>query len=438
MIKRDKISTIFVALFVAMLMPAVAVAQDFRLDAAWQSDTRHGLCIDFRVNSATVDRSFHDNEAVLERIDSLFSAVRTDSLVEIASIEFCGSASPDGNSVINSRLSRARMHALEEVVRDHIDIPDSLITYNDHYIAWHHFVELVEEDVNFPHRDEVLEILNTEYPDAKDAGGVTIDGRLPELRKIDNGRVWKELNDRYFVHMRNAWFIMIIHRNLPPMPEPEIEPVEEVVSESAQRLETEAAVAKPEDPTEQTLTETMPIPLLNIKMNAVEAAALLLNFGGEVRITRRVSIDVMGHYSPYDYFTFARKARIFAIQPELRYWWGESLYKGHFVGVHVPVAGFNVQLNDKYRYQDPNHALWGIGLSYGYAMPIGKNSKWGVEFTVGVGYMDIKYDVYEGVKNGKYLRTETLNYVGPTRLGVNFSYRIDVGKRNKSVKTLEE
>lgn len=86
------------------------------------------------------------------------------------------------------------------------------------------------------------------------------------------------------------------------------------------------------------------------------------------------------------------------------------------------------RLNDKYRYQDPNRAAWGIGLSYGYAMPLGKNERWGVEFTIGLGYMNIVYDVYEGVHNGKYLRTEKMNYVGPTRLGVTFSYLIDYRK----------
>jgi hypothetical protein len=72
-----------------------------------------------------------------------------------------------------------------------------------------------------------------------------------------------------------------------------------------------------------------------------------------------------------------------------------------------------------------------VGLSYGYALPLGKNTGWGVEFTVGLGYMNIVYDVYEGVFNGKYLRTETMNYWGPTRLGIDISYRIDYKKKNK-------
>lgn len=180
------------------------------------------------------------------------------------------------------------------------------------------------------------------------------------------------------------------------------------------------------------------VPLMNIKTNAVEAAALIANLGAEFRLSERISLDVIGHYSPYDYFNRQRKIRILAIQPEVRYWWGKPLVRGHFIGLHAPVAGFNIQLNDHFRYQDPNHALWGVGISYGYAMPLGKSGRWGVEFTVGVGYLDIKYNTYEGVCNGKYLSTRRENYFGPTRLGINFSYRIDRTKGANHNKTIGE
>ena len=170
------------------------------------------------------------------------------------------------------------------------------------------------------------------------------------------------------------------------------------------------------------------VPLMNIKTNALEVAMLVANLGVEFRITPRVSFDMIWHYSPYDYFVSDRKLRLDAIEPELRFWWGEALVKGHFVGLHLPVAGFNIQLNDKFRYQDPNHALCGVGISYGYAMPLGRRGNWGVEFTVGVGYVDVKYDVYSGKCNGAYLRTDRRNYFGITRLGVDISYRIDMKK----------
>ena len=124
MVKRDKISIIFTAFLAVLLMPVVAVAQDSRLDAEWQNSNRSALGVDFRVNSTVIDRTYRNNGDVLSRIDSLFNAVEADTLINIVSVEFCGSASPEGNSVVNSRLSRARMLSLESMVRDHLDISD--------------------------------------------------------------------------------------------------------------------------------------------------------------------------------------------------------------------------------------------------------------------------------------------------------------------------
>lgn len=437
MIGRDrKIFTFLASLLVTLLVPQVLHAQDDRLDEEWQSDTRRSVVIDFRVNSATVERAYHDNAVMLERIDSIFTAIKNDSLIEIVSVEFCGSASPEGNSVVNSRLSHGRMKALEDVVRDHIDIPDSIVTHNDHYIAWHHLVEMIEADEKLPSRDRVIEIIHTDYPEAKDWAGKPMDGRLPKLQALGSN-VWNYLLHNYFVHMRNAWFIVVTHRNKAVEPQPE--PIPEPVPEPEPVVEPEPEPEPTPEPAPEPMAEEKPrVPLMSIKNNLLEDAALVVNFGAEFRITKRLSFDVMGHYSPYDYFTDVRKIRVFAIQPEVRYWWGESLVNGHFIGLHAPIAGFNVQLNDKYRYQDPNHAIWGLGVSYGYAMPLGKKGNWGIEFTIGVGYMDIKYDVYEGVTNGRYLRTETRNYIGPTRLGIDISYRIDIGKKQKKHKELEE
>ena len=198
------------------------------------------------------------------------------------------------------------------------------------------------------------------------------------------------------------------------------------------------AAAQDYDIDTETTSYCESVPLMNIKTNAIEVAALIANLGVEFRLSEHISLDVIGHYSPYDYFNRQRKIRILAIQPEVRYWWGNPLVRGHFIGLHIPVAGFNIQLNDHYRYQDPNHALWGVGISYGYAMPLGKSGRWGVEFTIGVGYLDIKYNTYEGVCNGKYLCTKRENYFGPTRLGIDFSYRIDRTKRANHNKTIGE
>lgn len=431
MFSKIDILTAVALLVIGVVMPLRGVAQQTSIADYPSERGRYGVSVDFRANSAVVDSTYRNNAEALQRIDSLYNALSQDSLVEIVAIEFCGSASPEGSALINQRLSHGRLVALENIVRERFDIPQNIVTEVDHYIAWDRLVALVEDDDTIPMRDAVLEILKAEYPTSRDRWGREVDGRITELRKLDNGLVWSMLHERYFDQMRNAWFIMVTTRHIIPEPEPVPDPEVVVVSEVEQELvvETEPIVV-PED--------NVRVPLVNVKTNALEVAALIINLGAEFRLTPRLSLDVIGHYSPYDYFRSNRKVRLFGIQPELRYWFGESLRKGHFVGVHIPVVGFNIQLGDKERYQDPNRAAWGVGLSYGYAMPLGRDSRWGVEFTLGVGYLSVVYDIYEGVCNGRYEQTKRQNYFGPTRLGIDFSYRFDYDKRSNRKKTLSE
>ena len=97
--------------------------------------------------------------------------------------------------------------------------------------------------------------------------------------------------------------------------------------------------------------------------------------------------------------------------------------EGHFFGLHTHVVGFNVSINDRGRYQDPNHALWGMGLSYGYAFSLGKAERWGVEFTVGAGFAEYSYDSYRNWENGPLFDSGSGHYWGITRAGINLSYK---------------
>ena len=408
------ISLLTAILLLVVIAPAELRAQNCRLYRSCHAGNRHSMSVDFRAGSTTIDSTYRDNRRVLESIDSLLTALISDEWIDVVAIEFCACASPEGSAEVNHRMSQGRMAAMERMVRRRLDIPDTIVERNNHYISWQHLMELVDGDATLPCRRRVLEILNGDYPEARDYRGALIDGRIPELKRLDEGRVWSAMIKSHFEHMRSAWFVVVtMHK---PLMEPE--PLCELPH--AIRLISQPLLHCP-----SMAKNDRSVPLMNIKMNAVEVAAMVANIGLEWRITPRLSLDVMGHYSPYNYFSNDRKIRLLAIQPELRYWWGESLIKGHFIGLHIPVVGFNVQLNDRYRYQDPNRASWGVGLSYGYAMPLGRSRRWGVEFTIGLGYMDVTYDVYDGRCNGKYLRKEKISYVGPTRLGVNFSYRID-------------
>ena len=93
------------------------------------------------------------------------------------------------------------------------------------------------------------------------------------------------------------------------------------------------------------------------------------------------------------------------------------------MGVHTHVAGFNVAVNDHGRYQDPNHALWGMGVSYGYAWRFGRGRRWSAEVTAGAGFAEYDYDAYRNWEDGPLFRSGSDVYWGVTRVGVSVSYR---------------
>lgn len=343
-----------------------------------------------------------------------------DTCVVIKRVEFYSSVSPEGSVYINKKLGRERLATAERVVRKYLKLPKWVeVVRDERYIPWREvLLPAVLADKDVPYRDELLRLCNCKS--AKKGA----DKRLTVLKEAHGGKLWEVVKQRYFDYLRKGGAIITVDRTISS----------NLVSDSCFLYVRPVAEEDMlfEKPASAPIAEPVaPKSAISIKTNAAAVAALITNLGFEVKLAPRWSLDVMGAYSPYNMVVTNRKIRVFGIRPEVRFWWGEPMKRGHFIGLHGFTYAFNVQINDKARYQDPNHALWGTGLAYGYALPLGKKERWGVEFTIGAGYARIKYDKYDGVKNGQFIERKTIDYFGPTRLGVNFSYRFDIEGKQK-------
>lgn len=417
----------YALLMVVFLVPSIAFAQQEDSVSYERVRSDYRVSVDFRVNKTTIDPMYRNNSTVISRVDSIFTVLKEDTTITIEAVEFSGSASPEGNLKFNKRLSHARMLEVEKFVRKHISLDDDIVIYDDHYVNWNQLIEFVEADTTLAMRDEVLKICRGTYPNVKTANGLDIDGRIPEIRKLDNSKTWNELLKRYFVQMRTGTVTLRTYVDVPVVVEPsQPEPVEEPAKvEYEQMPENIDGTAPSEASGAQSAAARAKTPLLGVRTNLLAYSTLIPNLGVEFSFADHWSAEVTAMYSPYDLFRYNLKTRVLAAKPEVRYWFGDVMRQGHFVGLHVPLAGFNIQLEDAYRYQDPQRLNWGIGLNYGYAMPLGKKENWRLDFTIGLGYMDLRYNVYEGVRNGKFIRSEQKHYFGPTCLGINLSYLID-------------
>lgn len=350
----------------------------------------------FKVNEI----EFEDNPQLLE-ITDVINRILKDERVNLAYVWIGGSASPDGPLNPNIRLGDNRGKALKNYLTNHTELSSDLIHVENLGEDWEQIVKkIVESDISC--KKEVLEIIRTEND---------LDKRETKLKSLKGCNSWVELRDEIFPAYRNARMVIVCHAEdiKVPEPTPEPEPQPEPIPEPE---------PEPEPVIEIPVLETR---FLAAKTNLLIDAATVANIGFEAELGRKWSIDIPFYYSPYN-ITPTRKLRVMAIQPELRRWLSKA-GEGHFFGLHGTLAGFNVAINDHGRYQDPDRPAWGFGLGYGYALNFGADKRWGLEFNVGFGFLNYKYDVYYNRENGQKYGSGEGWWYGPTRAGVTLTYK---------------
>ena len=401
----------------------------FCVGFTYAQEKRTEICVDFRVNSTVIDSAYSDNAVRMREIIDFLEAIRRDSTINIVEVSFCGAASPEGSDQLNRRLARGRLTALENLVRKEVDIPDSLITRNDSYIPWNYLKKQIE-DSDIIRTDEVIAILNESsllvdyhYPN------LHIDRRVVKLQKLDNGKVWQQINKLFFGQMRNASVVFITYKKeLPAVQEPIIvqdtvvaEPSTEIAPDTTAIVET--IVPKIEEWNRK----------LYLKTNALFWGMGMTNVSAEIDLAKHWSFALPVTYSAWNYFTSTVKFRTLAVQPEFRYWFNENNQK-FFIGAHFGYAQYNVAVDGNYRYQDhdgKSPALGG-GISVGYRMPISKSDKWHIEFSLGAGVYSLHYDKFyntPNTKDGLMIESVKKTYWGIDQAAVSFSYSFDLKKK---------
>ena len=414
-----RIKKYYITLIFLLFCAVVTYAQDRRTE----------ILVDFRVNSTVIDSTYSDNAVRMQEIIDFLHNIRRDSTINIVEVSFCGAASPEGSDQLNRRLARGRLTALENLVRKEVDIPDSLITRNDSYIPWNYLKKQIE-DSDIIRTDEVIAILNESsllvdyhYPN------LHIDSRVVKLQKLDNGKVWQQMNKLFFGQMRNASVVFITYKKeLPAVQEPIIvqdtvvaEPSTEIAPDTTAIVET--IIPKIEEWNRK----------LYLKTNALFWGMGMTNVSAEIDLAKHWSFALPVTYSAWNYFTSTVKFRTLAVQPEFRYWFNENNQK-FFIGAHFGYAQYNVAVDGNYRYQDhdgKSPALGG-GISVGYRMPISKSDKWHIEFSLGAGVYSLHYDKFyntPNTKDGLMIESVKKTYWGIDQAAVSFSYSFDLKKK---------
>lgn len=165
---------------------------------------------------------------------------------------------------------------------------------------------------------------------------------------------------------------------------------------------------------------------LGVKTNMAAPFFGSLNLGLECSVGKKYSIELYGSCRPWSRGETSVN-RGWLIQPEFRYW-PCQVFNGHFWGVYVLGAQFNMggksfPFDLLPTVKEHRYAGWTVstGLSYGYQFMLGHH--WNVETSLSVGYAYIDYRKYQCPVVCAALEMEAnKHYLGPTKLSVSLIY----------------
>ncbi len=400
----------FKALIVSVLLAVFCVS----LHAQEMSDT---LNIYFRKEKAQFDPYYKENGSRCEKFLQRLSKLQTTKGLMVVKLETVGTASPEGDTLFNRLVSEARQKSVYMYLKNHIDVPASIIVSKSMHEDWETLAREVEKDPYISEKSRVLDIILT-------GGG----DRLEELLKVDYGRPYWYIYHEIFPRIRACR--ITFNMDLSGLVD------EPVIGDPEDIHIPDDIFADLQVDTSLNITIQNPVPTgsLRVKMNAAAYLMGQFNAAVEYDIIPHLSVTIPVYYSGgFDYFKETIKFRGVVIQPEVRYWpWlkgGKNA--GFYVGAHLGVGWYNFALNGDYRIQDHegHRPAWGGGIGVGYALNFKKHPRWGMEFSLGAGVYDSKYDVFYNVDNGAYYRKGVHKaWVGIDNVSIAFTYDFNLKK----------
>ena len=178
-----------------------------------------------------------------------------------------------------------------------------------------------------------------------------------------------------------------------------------------------------------------------LKTNLLFDVVTALNFEVEVPIANRYSFMVE------DIFPWWETGNKYCLQAwvigaEARVWlksWergSREKLRGFFAGPYVMSGKFDFQFDKDINYQGE---MWSVGVTAGYAMPIGRRKRCNLEFSLSLGYMQAPFRHYQPTDDYIKLIKDPVNdgtfyniFVYPTKAKISLVVPITVPKKEVS------
>ena len=380
----------------------------------------------YRSAVSKIERGFRNNAASLDAASKGLHSVVYNSNLRIFKVYIIGAASPEGRPELNERLARDRA----EGVKIFLKSIEPRLTDEDFVVIsrgedWEGAVKIAR----YYDKESGGDAVSSIFRDSHDS-----EAKKRQMKSFQGGNVWRKLISDYYPSLRRT-DIHVLYSTVRP-----IASVKSDVPDMMLEVPYSNNLAKtvlPEVEFPKPLEESFYS--IAAKTNFLYDAVTALNFAVEFPLGDRFSFQYEQVFPWWNAGPHGNKysMQVLSFGGEARWWFlprtgrlsqedlsgaqrQRSRLLGHYLGLYGHSGKFDIQAGRKFGcYQ--NH-FKGIGLSYGYSLPLGRHVN--MEFALSLGYMAIDYQHYIPSSDWSALLKDNSNagtkhYFGPTKAKIS-------------------
>ncbi len=414
-----------ILLFMALLLYGMVIT------AQTVHEIRDSVKIYFLQGRTELVPELHGNQSSLNQIIKRLRSHNADTLYRLREVEVVGAASPEGSIPLNRELSRKRARTLFDYLSQYTPLPDSLRTTLFLGRDWAGLARLVESDPGVPYRAETLSLLQEIIREVYDGTTPQTDA-LRRLQQLHGGAPYRYMYRHLFPELR-ASQLNVLYRQV------------ELPVVTMPPLAAAGFVARTDTAyIHDTLYVEVPRPCrpfyMDISTNMLYDALGVPNIGVEFYLKKNWSIGANWLYGWWKTDRKHRYWRIYGGDITVRKWLGKAALEkpltGHHLGLYGQILTYDFEWGGRgYLGGKPGGTLWdkmnwGIGLEYGYSLPVARRLN--IDFSLGVGYLHGEYQEYLP-EDDCYVwqATKKRRWFGPTQAKVSLVWLIGCDNYNR-------
>ena len=358
----------------ALLLLTLLGVSCFQAKAQESSDT---LEVHFRVGLSNLDPNFADNKHQLDQFVDYVNANYSNVPAQYLKLDVYGGASPEGPIEVNRRLGEERGLALKDAILERLPWLNGRIAVINQGSRWGGLYKMVEQS-NEPWRFDVLKII--EEPASEDTW--SRDARESKLRKLDKGKVWAVLNNKYLPTLRSSGSAIIAR-----------------IVDKRDTVVIKDTVYYIPEPCAPYIAPVFLNHVWAIKTNLLMWGAITPNIQVERSLGKTNRWSIEGEFF-CPWFTWSKNAhahQFLNLGLELRYWLGNRAkhhrLDGWHIGPAVGVGYYDFEWKHSEGYQGE---YLNVYCNIGYQHRFGRRKQWAVDGGIGIGYIPTKYRHYLG------------------------------------------